>query len=92
MKQKLIVGFVAIGVSDEVLERNEFYKQDIDILRKLGCELRIINSLSHSLDGIDLAFVWWWTWLWWLAPKLKRRGIPIIATGTLDPLDYDREN
>lgn len=69
------------------MERNEFYNQDMNILRKLGCELGIINRLSDSLDKIDIAFVWWWTWLKWLGPKLKRSGIPIIATATLDPLD-----
>lgn len=89
-KLKCTVAFVAIGVSPEVLERNEFYRQDINILNKIGCDVRIINRLSQSLRGIDLAFVWWWSWLWYIGPILRKRRVPIIATGTLDPLEYDR--
>src|SRR5438874_12436359 len=77
------VCFFAKVKSVEILERVEFYAQDIRILRDLGYDVHIASSISE-IRPADLYFVWWWTWAF--APlawaKLLRR--PIIVTGVFD--------
>ncbi|CAK9076220.1 D-inositol 3-phosphate glycosyltransferase, partial [Durusdinium trenchii] len=66
-------------------------KPDIEILRSLGYDVTVATKLSEVPRHTSLAFVWWWTWLWLVGPVLKRRNIPIVATGALEPEIYDRQ-
>lgn len=65
-----------------LLQRVEFYAQDLAILRGLGYEVQVATHPSQ-LRPSDAYFVWWWTWafapvLW---ARLQRR--PVVVTGTL---------
>lgn len=67
-----------------VLERAEYYKQDLDILRELGFDVRIATNWREISLDVDLYFIWWWQWaflpLW--KSTLSRR--PCVITGTFD--------
>jgi glycosyltransferase involved in cell wall biosynthesis len=80
--------FFARVASREILERVEFYAQDIQILRDLGYDVRIATRGSE-LVAADVYFGWWWTWAFQpLAVALARRR-PIVLTGTVDLYLYD---
>src|SRR5438045_243642 len=44
-----------------MLDRIEFYAQDIRILRDLGYRVSLAVS-PWQLTRADIYFVWWWTW------------------------------
>jgi len=72
-------------VSDlRIIERVEFYKQDIDILRALGYEVTIATRWNHIPWNADLYFVWWWTWAFLPLLKARIRHRPVLITGTFD--------
>jgi len=64
------------------LERHEFYKQDIDILRDLGFEVVVATRWREIPLDVDFYFIWWWQWgfLPMLKSFLRRR--PCLITGT----------
>jgi glycosyltransferase involved in cell wall biosynthesis len=34
--------------------------------------------------------LWWWSWLWFVGPILKAKGLPICVTGSLEPDIYEK--
>jgi glycosyltransferase involved in cell wall biosynthesis len=83
--------FFARVQTPEIVERVEFYAQDIRALRELGYQVQVATRVSQ-LRAADLYYVWWWTWA--LAPlafaRLQRR--PVIVAGVLDQQYYDRKH
>ena len=74
---------------DAVLERTEFYAQDLRILHELGFEVKVATSLRDLMIA-DLYFCWWWTWAFGpvaLARALRR---PVLVTGVFDLHEFDR--
>lgn len=76
--------FFAKVADPSVLERNEFYKQDLDILRELGCEVRVATRWQQIPRGVDLYFIWWWQWAFLPLMKNMFRRRPCVITGTFD--------
>jgi glycosyltransferase involved in cell wall biosynthesis len=78
------IGFFARVPSRDYLDRVEFYRQDIEILRSLGHEVVPAVRFRDVPRDADLYWIWWWTWappLIWFAHS---RGKPAIVTGVLD--------
>jgi glycosyltransferase involved in cell wall biosynthesis len=72
-------------VSDPlVLNRVEFYKQDLDILRALGFDITIATRWNQIPWDADFYFVWWWTWALFPLLKARVRRRPVLITGTFD--------
>jgi glycosyltransferase involved in cell wall biosynthesis len=80
----LRIGFFARVESAEVLERVEFYRQDVEILRSLGHEVVAATRWRDVPRDADLYYVWWWTWTLPVLALARARGKPSIATGVLD--------
>ena len=81
------VCFFARTTDPSVLERVDFYVQDLRILRELGCDVRVATRV-RELAPADLYFVWWWTWAVFpvtLARALRR---PVVVTGVWDVWAY----
>jgi glycosyltransferase involved in cell wall biosynthesis len=72
-----------------VLERTEFYAQDLRILRELGFDVKVVTSL-RNLVLADLYFCWWWTWA--VVPVVLARAFhrPVVVTGVFDTHAFDR--
>jgi glycosyltransferase involved in cell wall biosynthesis len=71
-----------------ILERVDFYAQDLRILESLGFDVRIATRPSELVVA-DLYFIWWWTWAFVpiaLARSLRR---PAVVTGTFDFWMFD---
>jgi glycosyltransferase involved in cell wall biosynthesis len=72
-----------------VLDRVEFYAQDVRLLRDLGFDVQIATRLSE-IRPADFYFVWWWTWAFfpvWIARLLHR---PVIVTGVFGTWRFRR--
>lgn len=67
-----------------VLERAEYYKQDLDILRELGFEVRIATNWREIPLDVDFYFVWWWQQAFLPLVKSALSPRPCIITGTFD--------
>lgn len=78
------IGFFARVESAGVLERVEFYRQDIEILRSLGHDVRTATRWRDVPRGADLYYVWWWTWALPVLALARARGKPSVVTGVLD--------
>ena len=46
----------------KLLNTVEFYKQDIDILKKIDPGLTIATNYSEIDWNADISFIWWWTY------------------------------
>jgi len=74
----------------------EFYKQDIEILKQLGCQVFVTNSYNEIDWSSDIYFIWWWTYAFYPVLRAKLSGKKTIITGTFNyraphsPLDYFR--
>lgn len=68
----------------ELLDRVEFYKQDIDALRRLGHEVRLATRICELVRSADVYFVWWWTWAFLPLFRAKLGRKPCIITGVFD--------
>jgi glycosyltransferase involved in cell wall biosynthesis len=80
----LRIGFFARVESAGVLERVEFYRQDIEILRSLGHEVVTATRWRDVPRDAELYYVWWWTWALPVLALARARGTPAIVTGVLD--------
>jgi glycosyltransferase involved in cell wall biosynthesis len=78
------VGFFAKVEDRGALERVEFYKQDIDILRDLGFEVVIATRYREIPTDVDFYFIWWWQWGILPLMKALSRRAPCLITGTFD--------
>lgn len=78
------IAFCAYGVSETTLQRTEFYRQDFEILRSLGHEVTFLSRPMSLRKGFDLAFVWWWNYLWAWGPVAAFSKIPVMTTGVFD--------
>lgn len=86
-KQK--VCFFARVDTPAILERVEFYAQDIQILRDLGFDIHIATRL-RDLRAADLYFVWWWTWAFFPVSLARFLDRPIVITGVIDLGVFDQ--
>ena len=71
-----------------MLQRVQFYAQDLAILRGLGHAVDVATR-AHQLRPADVYFVWWWTWAFQpmaLAALLRR---PVVITGVFDEWAFD---
>jgi glycosyltransferase involved in cell wall biosynthesis len=75
--------FFAKVKSRAVLDRVEFYAQDIQSLLDLGFEVRIATALSEICPA-ELYFLWWWTWAFFPVSVAKLLGRPVVITGVID--------
>ena len=68
------------------IEKIEFYNNDVRILRDLGHDVSIAETVFDVLTArrVDLFFVWWWNRA--LAPILsaRPRGAPVVVCGVFD--------
>lgn len=72
-------------VSDRsLLERVEFYKQDVDILRELGLHVTLATRWSEIPWDADFYYVWWWTWAFLPLLKATPHKRPVVITGVFD--------
>jgi glycosyltransferase involved in cell wall biosynthesis len=80
--------FFARVADPAVLDRVEFYAQDLRALRELGHDVRIATRV-RDLVPADLYFCWWWTWSF--APITLARVLrkPAIVTGVFDMPSWD---
>lgn len=89
-RRRLRVAFCVLGVSANDLLRSEFYRADLDILSSLGFDVDVVTEPWRLRPDHDVAFVWWWNALWLWGPAARRLGIPIVATGTFDIVEFER--
>jgi glycosyltransferase involved in cell wall biosynthesis len=82
------IAFCAYRVTPAVLQRTEFYRQDFEILRSLGHEVELVSHPLRLGRGYDLAFVWWWNYLWAWGPAAALRRLPVITTGVFDVTEF----
>jgi glycosyltransferase involved in cell wall biosynthesis len=82
------VCFFAKVKSRDVLERVEFYAQDMQILKELGFDLQVATRLL-DLRPADLYFVWWWTWAFYPVMVARTLRKPVVVTGVFDDWLFD---
>jgi len=66
------------------LERAEYYKQDLDILRELGFDVQIATNWREIPLDVDVYFIWWWQWGFLPLLKSALNPRPCVITGTFD--------
>lgn len=82
------ISFFARVPDPAMLQRVQFYAQDLRILRELGHQVDVATRFHH-LRPADLYFVWWWTWAFQpmaVAALLRR---PVVITGVFDEWAFD---
>ncbi len=67
-----------------IIDRVEFYKIDIEILRDLGFDVEPTFSLASIPSDADLYFVWWWTYAIFPVIRAKLSDKKVIITGTFN--------
>jgi glycosyltransferase involved in cell wall biosynthesis len=82
-RMKRVCYFVPV-TDRSVLDWSEFYRQDLQILEALGCEVVVATRWSELPWDADLYFAWWWTWAFQPALVATLRRRPLVVTGTLD--------
>lgn len=70
-----------------MLDRVEFYRADLDMLRALGYDLHVATS-PRELRPADLVFVWWWTWAFIPVSFARALGAPVVVTGAFDLFNF----
>lgn len=75
--------FFARVADRSVLDRVEFYAQDLQILSDLGLRVHVATRVS-DLRPADLFFAWWWTWAFFPVSFARSLGRPSIVTGVFD--------
>jgi len=82
MKKK--VCFFLNTKAPEIIDRVEFYKIDIQILKDLGFEIKFCFSYRKIPSDVDFYFIWWWTYAIFPVIKAKILGKKTVITGTFD--------
>lgn len=75
--------FFARVAERAVLDRVEFYAQDLQLLAELGCEVEVAIR-PEALRPADLYFTWWWTWAFAPAAMAFAMHRPHVITGVVD--------
>ena len=88
-KKKSVLFFAKLH-DKSILERNEFYAVDIQILRELGWHVICATEIKEIVAA-DLYFVWWWTWCTFPLVRAKLAGSPIITVGVFDHITANNE-
>lgn len=66
----------------KLLDTVEFYKQDIDILKKIDPDLTVATEFSDIDWNADVIFIWWWTYAFFITLFAKIKGVKTCITGT----------
>ena len=66
------------------LTLNEFYAQDLRIVRSIASDVTVATRPSELAVSCDLYFIWWWTWAFLPLTLARARRRPAIVTGTMD--------
>lgn len=80
--------FFARVASPGLLDRVEFYANDIAILRSLGHRVTLATR-PRDLVRADLYFCWWWTWAFVPLALARALGRPAVVTGVFDEWMFD---
>ena len=83
MARQQIASFFCRVEDRAILERVEFYAQDIRILRELNFRVDVATT-PRELRRADLYFGWWWTWGFVPAVYARARRRPMVLTGVFD--------
>jgi glycosyltransferase involved in cell wall biosynthesis len=78
MKKKKLKILFYCNDSIENINSMEYYNQDIESLKALGHEVRIINSYLDIKLNFDIIYIWWWTYALFpviLAKILRKKSI-----------------
>ena len=78
------VCFFAKVKERELIDRMEFYKQDVDILHDLGFDVVISTNWREIPTNVDFYFIWWWTWAFLPITKSAITRQPCLVTGIFD--------
>ena len=62
----------------------EFYKQDIEILKSLGHEIKIATSYKEIDWSSNIIFIWWWTYALYPVVRARLSNKRTIITGTFN--------
>jgi glycosyltransferase involved in cell wall biosynthesis len=89
MSDRKKVCFFARVRNRDVIDRVEFYAQDVRALQDFGYDVEIAIRPWH-VRRADLYFVWWWTWAFIPALVARLLRKPLIITGVFDYWDFDR--
>jgi glycosyltransferase involved in cell wall biosynthesis len=81
---KPLVGFFVQTKDLDLVNRNEFYKIDLKILRELGFDVNICHSFRQLPSDVDFYFIWWWTYAIFPVLKAKKLGKKSVITGTFN--------
>jgi glycosyltransferase involved in cell wall biosynthesis len=82
MKKK--VCFFVNTDDPKTIERTEFYKIDIQILKDLGFEIQYCFSYKRIPTNVDFYFIWWWTYAIFPIIKSKLKRKKSVITGTFN--------
>jgi glycosyltransferase involved in cell wall biosynthesis len=78
--------FFARVADPGVLQRVEFYAQDIRLLHELGFDVQVATR-PQDLRPADFYFIWWWTWALFPIAAARLQGRPALVTGVFDDAD-----
>ena len=67
-----------------VIERSEFYKIDVLILKELGFDIQFSFNYKNIPTDAYFYFVWWWTYAFFPLMLAKITGRKLIITGTFN--------
>ena len=76
--------FFAKVETRDVLEKVNFYADDLRILHDLGHEVVIATTFAEIPVDVDLYYVWWWTWAIMPLTKARLRNKPVVICGVFD--------
>lgn len=80
---KKICFFARVG-DPEILDRVQFYAQDLRALRQTNIQVVVATSWRTIPWDADIYFAWWWTWAFMPILKATLRRRPTIITGVLN--------
>lgn len=84
---RLVASFFCRVEDRSILDRVEFYAQDIRLLEELGYDVQIAVR-PWQLRGADVYVGWWWTWGFVPALFARLRRRPVVLTGVFDEWLY----
>ena len=83
--------FFAPVKNKAILDRNEFYSQDIQILKDLGHSVHIATNY-WEITRADLYLCWWWTWSFPIVLLSNILNKPVICVGTFNYWKFHERN